>query len=87
MGVGINKLKKPGDLAFNYRYAYLGRNVMPSQLPDSDVVTAQQMHWIGFTYRFYQSTDINIMALIPRETDGDKDTDQIIGRVNVTTHF
>ncbi|MFH1384034.1 MAG: putative porin [Candidatus Omnitrophota bacterium] len=93
LGVGINKLKKPGDVSFNYKFMYLQGNVMPGFLPDADLVArnaagGNQMHQFELSYRLFDSTDLNLSVLAPRTLDAaDNDTEEMRFKLQATTSF
>ncbi len=86
-GIEINKLKEAGDFKFDYKFAYIERNFIPSGLPDDDIGTGNQAHWWILTYRWLPSTDIDITLIAPRRLDGDKETETLLGKFNIKTRF
>lgn len=89
-GIGINKLQKPGDWALGYKYAYLEGQVMPSDLPDADLAAigdGGQMQWLWAQYRLFDHTDLSATLLLPREVDGDQDSDTVIAKIQIDTRF
>ena len=88
LGASVNELQEPGDFAFDYKYAYLERNMMPSGLPDEYLLSGNQVHYFTTSYRWFPSTDLSLRVIAPQNLDGDKESaESIIGEFNVTTRF
>ncbi len=87
LGASVNELNEPGDFMFDYKYAYLERNVMPSGLPDEYLLSGNQVHYWTVSYRWFPSTDLSLRLIAPRNLDGDKETESIMGEFNVLTRF
>lgn len=91
VGITFDKLRNPGDWNFGYKFAYLEENVIPSGLPDADLVGGREAHWLYANYRLFSSTDLNVTAIIPRTLSdsaaSDGETDSLLVKFNFTTKF
>jgi len=86
-GVYLNKLKKPGDMALEYKFAYLERNAMPSQMVEFELNPGNHIHYVTLWYRLFPSTDVYLELFAPRSIESDRDTHVIKGKLKVITRF
>lgn len=87
VGLGLNKLKKPGDISAGYKFVYMENDVFPDGLVDADLGTGQHAHYAWVNYRWFASTDLNITAIAPRSLQADRDTERLFLKFNLTTKF
>ncbi len=86
-GLTINELCKVGDMSFWYQFARFEKNVMPSNLVDTDVGVGNEGHWFSLAYRLFDCSDLSCTLITPRSIETGVYTRTATMKIELNTRF